>query len=124
MASSPKTLPDVQHIGFPMSIQNERERVFFYFCNSPYNTSLLAADVFHIVASLLPEKRAANMTGKNDIRDVKPFVLIFANQNKGQNAFEWLIATSAEKTRSSRRLLQNWYAFDKNIKRVYEKQNI
>ena len=86
MASSPKTLPDVQHIGFPMSIQNERERVFFNFCNSPYNTSLLAADVFHIVASLLPEKRAANMTGKNDIRDVKPFVLIFANQNKGQNA--------------------------------------
>ena len=26
------------------------------------------------------------MSGKNDFRDVKPFVLIFANQNKGQNA--------------------------------------
>ena len=26
------------------------------------------------------------MSGKKDFRDVKPFVLIFANQNKGQNA--------------------------------------
>ena len=26
------------------------------------------------------------MSGKSDFRDVKPFVLIFANQNKGQNA--------------------------------------
>ena len=35
----------------------KRERVYFYFCNSPYNTSLWTADIFHLVASLPPKKK-------------------------------------------------------------------
>lgn len=44
--------------------------------------SLRTADVFSVVASLPPKKNVCEPERQNDFRDVKHFVLMFANQIK------------------------------------------
>ena len=45
--------------------------------------SLRTADAFPVVASLPPKNSVCEPERQNDFRDVKPFVLMLANQIKG-----------------------------------------
>ena len=47
--------------------------------------SLRTADAFPVVASLPPKNSVCEPERQNDFRDVKPFVLMLANQIKGYN---------------------------------------
>ena len=50
---------------------------------SQLQISLRTADVFPVVASLLPKINVCEPERQNDFRDVEPFVLMLANQIKG-----------------------------------------
>ena len=64
----------------------EERGFIFIFVTVPTTLACEPQMYFTSLVLSLRKKRAVNMSGKNDFRDVKPFVLIFANQNKGQNA--------------------------------------
>ena len=49
----------------------------------PLVISLRTTDVFPVVASLPPKNSVSKPERQNDFRDVKPFVLMLANQIKG-----------------------------------------
>ena len=53
--------------------------------NSELKSSLQTADAFPVVASLPPKNSVCEPGRQNDFRDVKPFVLMLANQIKGHN---------------------------------------
>ena len=48
--------------------------------------SLWTADIFPVVASLSPKNNVRERDRQNDFHDLKPFVLMFANQIKGEKA--------------------------------------
>ena len=50
---------------------------------APYKNSLRTADVFPVVAFLLPKNNVCEPEQQNDFRVVKSFVLMLANQIKG-----------------------------------------
>ena len=53
--------------------------------NRVLKRSLRTADAFPVVASLPPKNSVCEPERQNDFRDVKPFVLMLANQIKGHN---------------------------------------
>ena len=53
------------------------------FISNPCPFSLRTADGFPVVASLPPKNSVCEHERQNDFRDVKPFVLMLANQTKG-----------------------------------------
>ena len=48
--------------------------------------SLWTADIFPVVASLSPKNNVCERDRQNDFHDLKPFVLMFANQIEGEKA--------------------------------------
>ena len=51
--------------------------------NSELKSSLQTADAFPVIASLPLKNSVCEPGRQNDFRDVKPFVLMLANQIKG-----------------------------------------